>query len=61
MQDMVVDANGLADWSGETLEYIAVLVAEGVLKPDADGQFLLLASCLAIVRYWQGVNSPARR
>jgi hypothetical protein len=51
----LVDADGLADWSGETKEHIAAFVAEGVLKPDASGRYPLLASCLAIIKYWRGV------
>jgi hypothetical protein len=51
----VVDADGLAEWSGETLEHIAALTADGVLKSDGSGGFPLLASCLAIIKYWQGV------
>jgi len=50
-----VDADGLSDWSAETLEHIAALAAEGVLKPDASGRFPLLASCVAIIKFWQGV------
>ena len=28
-EDTVVDADGLADWSGETLEHVAALTAAG--------------------------------
>ena len=54
-----VDAAGLAEWTGESLQGIAAFSAAGILHEDASGQFAILASCQAIIGYWRAIIDEA--
>ncbi len=54
-ENTTVDAAGLVEWTGGTVEGIEAFVSEGVLRPNAEGRFNLLNSCQSIIRYWQNV------
>jgi len=50
-----VDVAGLMDWTGARAEDIETFVEKGVIVRDEAGQFPLIESLRAMIKFWQDI------